>query len=487
MRRTIREKEPVRPSTRLSTMMRGELTTTAKHRQTDAPKLISLLRGDLDWIVMKCLEKDRTRRYETANGLAADLHRFLLNEPVVARPPTTLYQWQKAFQRNRLVFGAAATVVMALGMGIVASTWQAFRANRNATLADAESVRALAAKREATANLLDARQNLYAANMNLAHHALEAGDTRRARKLLERYRPSSSEEDLRGFEWHYLWRLSQGTSRAIIPTGATNSQSSVAFSPDGKTLAMGNALSVQVWDLSSRRTVGRLEGHRQPVRKLAFSPDGRVLASIDTDARVILWDFPARTNLATFEAASPSERLKSFDADLCVAFFPSGQVLATSGARTVKFWNTATGLQLPDPVEHVGAIGAIAISRGGTNLAIGDVDGTVVLWNVESKHQVGSLTGAFGRINGIAFSPDDKLLAAASFGDEVGLWDLSNANAGWTARAWRASRICDLFARWKIHRDRWRRSEPKTVGLGNATTGQDVQRTHRISLCELFT
>src|SRR5438034_4583770 len=80
MRRTIREKEPVRPSTRLSTMLEGELRLTAKQRQCDAPRLIALLRGDLDWIVMKTLEKDRTRRYETANGLGTDVQRYLLDE-----------------------------------------------------------------------------------------------------------------------------------------------------------------------------------------------------------------------------------------------------------------------------------------------------------------------------------------------------------------------------------------------------------------------
>src|SRR5438034_827568 len=80
MRRIIREKEPVRPSTRLSTMLEGELRLTAKQRQCDAPRLIALLRGDLDWIVMKTLEKDRTRRYETANGLGTDVQRYLLDE-----------------------------------------------------------------------------------------------------------------------------------------------------------------------------------------------------------------------------------------------------------------------------------------------------------------------------------------------------------------------------------------------------------------------
>src|ERR1051325_9225957 len=90
MRETIREKEPDRPSTRLSTMLSADLTSTADHRRADAPRLISLLRGDLDWIVMKCLEKDRARRYETANGFARDIERHLRNEPVVARPPSAV-------------------------------------------------------------------------------------------------------------------------------------------------------------------------------------------------------------------------------------------------------------------------------------------------------------------------------------------------------------------------------------------------------------
>src|SRR5207245_6256801 len=100
MRRTIREKEPPRPSTRLNTLKGDELTTTAKRRQTEAPKLIHQLRGDLDWIVMKSLEKDRARRYETANGLAEDIKRHLENEPVVARPPSAVYRMQKAIRRN---------------------------------------------------------------------------------------------------------------------------------------------------------------------------------------------------------------------------------------------------------------------------------------------------------------------------------------------------------------------------------------------------
>src|SRR5260221_471567 len=219
MRRTIREQEPARPSTRLSTMLAEDLTAIAKHRQTESAKLTSAIRGDLDWIVMKALEKDRTRRYETANGLAADIQRHLSNEPVVARPPSNLYRFQKMVRRNKLAFAAAAAISTVLVLGVVVSTWQAIRATR----AEREAVRAgnvarhqeqLAresadeARRQrglASEQELLARRRFYAAQMNLANQAVEAGQPGRALELLETQRPKAAAEDLRAFEWYQLW------------------------------------------------------------------------------------------------------------------------------------------------------------------------------------------------------------------------------------------------------------------------------------------
>jgi serine/threonine protein kinase len=135
MRKTIREEEPSRPSLKLATLEATELTTAAQRRSSDAPRLIHLLQGDLDWIVMKCLEKDRTRRYETANGLAADVRRHKNDEPVVARPPSAAYRLRKALRRHRMAFTAAAAVAGALVLGLGASLWQAVRATRAETLA----------------------------------------------------------------------------------------------------------------------------------------------------------------------------------------------------------------------------------------------------------------------------------------------------------------------------------------------------------------
>ena len=123
MRRTLREKEPPRPSARLSALPRVELIKAAECRQTEPARLVSLLRGDLDWVVMRALEKDRTRRYETANGLAMDILRYLSNEPVMARPPSRLYRFRKLVRRNRVVFAAAGAVAFALVAGLGVSTW----------------------------------------------------------------------------------------------------------------------------------------------------------------------------------------------------------------------------------------------------------------------------------------------------------------------------------------------------------------------------
>jgi serine/threonine protein kinase/Tfp pilus assembly protein PilF len=141
MRRTIREKEPARPSTRLSTLPGDALSTTAQRRGLDAPKLVSQLRGDLDWIVMKCLEKDRARRYETANGLASDVQRHLNNEAVVARPPSNFYRFQKMVRRNKLAFAAGAGIAAALVIGLAVALWQTIgktRAYRRAVAAEKE-------------------------------------------------------------------------------------------------------------------------------------------------------------------------------------------------------------------------------------------------------------------------------------------------------------------------------------------------------------
>jgi len=129
IQRIIREEDPPRPSARASRL--GErLTETAEQRRLRGIQLVKRLKGELDWIVMKCLEKDRARRYETANGLARDVARYLSDEPVVASPPSRTYRLKKLVVRNRAVFAAGTAIVLLLAAGVVGTSVGLVRARQ---------------------------------------------------------------------------------------------------------------------------------------------------------------------------------------------------------------------------------------------------------------------------------------------------------------------------------------------------------------------
>ncbi|MEO6750718.1 MAG: protein kinase, partial [Opitutus sp.] len=314
MSKTIREKEPVRPSTRLATLQGDELATTAKCRSADTSKLLHQLQGDLDWIVMKCLEKDRTRRYETANGLATDLKRHLNDEPVIARPPSKVYRFQKAFRRNRLAFAAASAVMVSLMAGFGVSTWQmleARKAQRSTEVArtaerqqrlEAQSAQKIAETalqhadanaRKASDSQQHARRLLYATDMYLAQQSLALDNLGKARRLLERHRPLPGEEDLRGWEWRYLWQATRSSALLTLDQRPTTRGWSVSFSPDGTRLAVGWLNGrVDLWDVRGRRSVRPLTDREYPEHQghVAFSPVRNLLAATSEPRVITLYD-----------------------------------------------------------------------------------------------------------------------------------------------------------------------------------------------------
>src|SRR5262245_39074711 len=173
IRRIIREREPPKPSTRISTLGRAA-TTVSDHRQSDPRRLRRSLRGELDWIVMKCLEKDRTRRYETANSLVADVGRYLKHEPVEAGPPSTWYRLRQYGRRNRAILsmtaGLRAVVGRARGAGTGVSTWQAIRATEAERLAK----KRLGAERAARLEVTQERNRADLARQEADRRATEA-------------------------------------------------------------------------------------------------------------------------------------------------------------------------------------------------------------------------------------------------------------------------------------------------------------------------
>jgi hypothetical protein len=183
MAKIIREQEPPKPSTRLSTLEGEDLTSIARCRHTEAPKLIHQVRGDLDWIVMKCLEKDRGRRYETANGLAIDLQHHLADEPVAARPPSALYRIHRAIRRNKVAFTAAVAIAAVLIVASIVSLWQAIRATRAEREAKQQSETARKLKGD-----IDYDRNLYR-DFWLARGYERRSQTNEALALFAKLRP----------------------------------------------------------------------------------------------------------------------------------------------------------------------------------------------------------------------------------------------------------------------------------------------------------
>jgi WD40 repeat protein/serine/threonine protein kinase len=448
LRRTIREKDPLRPSTRLRSLVEDEKTTAAKRRGVDVPKLIHLLSGDLDWIVMKCLEKDRTRRYETANGLAADIQRHLQNEPVVARPPSRLYRFQKLVRRNKLAFGAATAVAATLVFGIVTSSWQAVRAEHERRVAQEQRKIAVEQRqfadekrREADDQARELRRLLYVADMNKAFHAIKEGNLGLATSLIRSYFHQPDGEDLRGWEWRYLWQLCQPSEHKILANTGQPVNCGV-FSPDGRLIATaGSDQMLRVLEVASGRPVTNLGGFDAVIdyHALRFSGDGRLLAAKGNHT-IRVWN--TETWQEVFGNTNGLSRWNDTDS---VLFSPDGKKLVTRmqappGRKRVGFWDTQSGQLLTNLDRLDDQVGTVmAYSSNGKLLALADNNEIRVL-DASSLNVMTNLvhTNTFGweysfRVMSLAFSGD--LMAAGYRLGEIRIWDTKN----WAELArWRA-------------------------------------------------
>ncbi len=391
MRRMIREVEPPTPSTRLRRTLAGK-PAHQKSVQVDR---------DLDWIVMKCLEKDRARRYSTAQELASDLERYLNQEPVLARPQSAAYRLCKAMRRHRAAFAAAAAILITVIAGATLSGWLAVRATRAEHAAEQgrknEQMLRHSAEQErerALASREKAELNEYVADINLAHQSLLAGNLARATELLTKHRVQGSQR----FEWRYLWHAAQGNDHRLFAREASGVLS-VANSPEW--LAVGLQDSVRIYDWKTGSLVKTL---LKSGFSVALSRDGLLATASKTTVRI--W----RT-ADWVEAYSIPEHTAP------AVFSPDGRRLAACSPEGVRVFDGSDGKLV---VAIPNSLPPLAFSPQG-NLIAADSTNGIVLWDIDAKkplrilrHSEGLFTDFRMRhMNALAFSPDGDFVIAA--------------------------------------------------------------------------
>ena len=480
IQRIIREEEPPKPSLRFSTM--GDaLTTVAGHRSVEPSRLSKLVAGELDWIVMRALEKDRKRRYETATDLAADFKRHLAGEPVVAAPPTWGYRARKFVRKHRGKVAAGIAVAAALILGVIGTTMMGMEARRQATLARLSTTRE-AARADGEAHARDKSESeSYVANIASAQFAMAGNDWPEARSRLD-----ACPESKRGWEWKFL-RKQAGSVLWSLPTGTE----SFELSKDGKRLLTSsyNGDERRLWDAGSGKPIGppidcndHMMNHNESVAspdrtrlvllsqsnaivntetgdifgnlvsspylaRVAFSPDGlKIVARQETskdspDFTVTLWDVGTGRLIGT---PTQCKRGRDERKHLSEVFSPdSTRLLVAPSENVLQILDTRSGMVIGPAMHHTGSIQSAAFSPDGARIVTFDhvhvgeptdkssmftVDSGI--WEVITGKKIAGpfpeLWPIFTQEEQLSFSTDGKRLLAASWG-RAQIWDVESA------------------------------------------------------------
>ena len=477
MIRIIREEEPSKPSTRLSTD--ESLPSLAALRQTEPNKLMALLRGELDWVVMKCLEKQRERRYETANGLAQEIQRYLADEVVEARPPSATYRLKKFVRRQKAQVVAASLVLLTLVGGVLGTTIELWEANAAAqkerdantaaqaarTAAENAAEAEKAAKIEAQRQQVRAEWLLYASKITLAQRELAADNVDAAAAVLK-----STPPDFRNWEYDYLktqfesnenvckapsidavsrdgkrlassdYRLGSWgvtvwdmeTGKLLVSLKHSGPVRAVAFNADGTRLACGGNIAnkhdkpadLKVWDLETGKVIFELEGHVPGVAGVCYSPDGKKIASLagnlyGKSAELKEWDARTGKEILNFQRPAVAG---GFGGGIVggLAYSPDGKRIAAGMAQMLNVWDAETGKAVLSFRAHQHVITSLAYSPDGKRIATTSPESDMKVWDAETGKELLGIPNDGGE--GIAFSPDGKRIASPN-GQLVKVWD----------------------------------------------------------------
>jgi WD40 repeat protein len=383
-------------------------------REPQHPRALNpRLDADLATICLKCLEKEPKKRYGSAEALAEDLERWLAGEPIRARPVTPAERLWRWGRRNPLVASLAAGIALVLLLGSAIATYFAFAEAAARRDAD-EKARAEAEARQ------ELETNLYYSNIALAERHLSRGNVGRAEELL-----NECPRELRGWEWYFLKRQRYDTAPPLQHSDTVNR---LAFSPDGRQIASGcYDGSIRIWDARTGRVLHTLLEEGAITRSLTYSLDSQHLAVAHTDGVIHVWKVTTGELLATL--AGPEKRIWQ------LAFSPDGQTLASASQDgKVRLWEIGAPNQrnasrlFQTFAEHPTDVKGVAFSPDGGRLLGACEDGTVQTWDVATGQGTSSFQAQFQYGYAARFSPGARRLAWTCAGGVVKVWDTATGN-----------------------------------------------------------
>ncbi len=349
------------------------IVTEVLNTEAVSPKLLSpQVPADLETICLKCLEKEPARRYQTAQELADELGRFLDDEPILARPVSRAERLWRWCRRKPALAGLSAVIVLLVLLFAVGAPIALLLINQERRRAENESALR--------------RVQLYATEVDLAGAALANDDVNQARSLLMRQWPAAgSTNDLRGFEWRYLY-------------GQCGSDESA--------------------------TLGH---HEHPVQAVAFSPVNTLLASWEGDGTVKLWDYQTQKLVTLLRVSKADAGALGFGSPSALAFSPNGQLLAAGCGQDIYLWDVATQKRT-GMLPQSGVVSFLAFTRDGKTLVSTGQDGFIYLWDAAAgnRSEPVSFRSEIGQVWRLAISSDDKILAGCGPSPTVGTWDISD-------------------------------------------------------------